>query len=373
MTYFERLSSNPRLAGYTCLRHPDVKIGLTSRVAAQGWAASSAVLRLADSVVPTQRVKGWIDSADAIKTEIMELPGRLQAAELELGELKGLPARLEAAEAELARYRRVLGPGDPEQVLSDDRFAAAGDIAAGVAHNINGILMALMGYASLLEYSLGSNTDEHNSVLEILKATDQLANIVKRITASGGKSTTERKPPIDMNEIVKQALMAYNDKAGKQNIRLTVDMSCEHAVIKADDVEIVMSVSNLIENAFRAIEDGREAGQPAGQIEVSLQNLVIDEASCRTYHGLPSGDYVKLSVSDNGVGISPEVLRKIFTPFFTTHNIAESMGLGLSVANGVVRKNKGRIFVYSVEGEGSIFTVLLPVFKEAVPAGDQYS
>jgi CheY-like chemotaxis protein len=143
----------------------------------------------------------------------------------------------------------------------------------------------------------------------------------------------------------------------RSSLPSTIDIQCntdtQTDVIMGDPTKIQQVIMNLCQNAAYALESQK------GAMEVGLANIHLEPMS--TCHDLPAGRYLQLTVRDTGVGMSPDVLPRIFEPFFTTKDVGQGTGMGLSVVHGIVKSHGGAVTVRSVEGEGSLFTVYLPV------------
>lgn len=138
-----------------------------------------------------------------------------------------------------------------------------------------------------------------------------------------------------------------------EDIELKVHLQEDLWHILIDPTQVNQILANLCTNA-------RDAIQSNGIITISTENTKVDEKYCKTIHDCIPGEYVVISVSDNGYGIDKDILDKIFDPFFTTKDVGKDTGLGLSIVYGIVKQNNGFINVYSEKGHGSIFRIYLP-------------
>jgi PAS domain S-box-containing protein len=242
-----------------------------------------------------------------------------------------------------------------EQLVKAQKMEAIGTLAGGIAHDFNNILSAIVGYTELSKLSV----DDKKQLLEfldnILKAGGRAKDLVRQILTFSRQTEHELKPVL-IKIILKEALELLRASL-PSNIKINQNIASE-ALVMADAVQIHQIIMNLCTNAGHAM---KETG---GTLTVCLSDVEIDDAVLHESAELKPGCYLKLSVSDTGVGMPPEVLEQIFNPFFTTKQREEGTGLGLSVVHGIVKKLEGGLIAQSELGKGSMINVLLPVLKE---------
>jgi PAS domain S-box-containing protein len=243
-----------------------------------------------------------------------------------------------------------------EKILQQtQRMEAIGTLAGGIAHEFNNIL-----------WIISANTEY---ALEILKDGGEVSNNLKRIeracTRASGlvgqilNFTRQRQQdpkPLDMRAIVKETLKFMRASLPK-SIDINTEIAGDLGMVMADPTQLHQVVTNLCTNAFYAM---REAG---GGLDVSLHNIDAKETSSFPV-GMAPGRYVRLRVKDTGIGMEPEVMKRVFEPFFTTKQPGQGAGLGLSVVYGIVESCHGAVTVDSSPGEGSVFEVFLPVIED---------
>jgi len=244
------------------------------------------------------------------------------------------------------------------QLQQAQKMEAIGALAGGIAHDFNNILSAIIGYTELAMLNEGAEqcTTELN---EALKAANRAKDLVKQILAFSRQTDEERMP-------VRVALVA---KEAVKFIRATLPTTIEIATrideksgaVLANSVELHQIIMNLCTNAQHAI------GEQAGHLEVAVQNADIDLSQKNDLIGLQPGSYVRISVADTGYGMTPDVMHKIFDPYFTTKEKGVGTGLGLAVVHGIVKKYEGTIKVDSKPGTGTTFHIYLPKVDLAAP------
>ena len=240
------------------------------------------------------------------------------------------------------------------QLLQAQKMEAIGTLAGGVAHDFNNILMALMGYASLLQMKMGKNDPSRVYVDQILASTAKAASITQNLLAFGRKQIMEMKPH-KITTIVKDVEKLLQ-RLMPEDIDLTIRLG-DDATVRADMTQIAQVLMNLATNA-------RDAMPKGGRLTIETGRVVIDEEFRRTHgYGKPDA-YALILVTDTGMGMEEKTQGKIFEPFFTTKELGKGTGLGLSIVYGIVKQHNGYINVSSRPGEGSTFLLYLPEVKE---------
>jgi PAS domain S-box-containing protein len=244
------------------------------------------------------------------------------------------------------------------QLQQAQKMEAIGALAGGIAHDFNNILSAIIGYTELAMLNEGAEhcTAELN---EALKAANRAKDLVKQILAFSRQTDEERMP-------VKVALVA---KEAVKFIRATIPSSIEiktridekSGAVLANSVELHQIIMNLCTNAHHAI------GEQAGLLEVAVQNTEVGLSQRNNLIDLEIGSYVRISVKDTGYGMTPDVIKRIFDPYFTTKEKGVGTGLGLAVVHGIVKKYGGSIKVKSELGKGTTFHIYLPKADIAPP------
>ncbi len=238
-----------------------------------------------------------------------------------------------------------------QMILQAQKVEAIGQLAGGVAHDFNNILMAITGYCELILMKTGAQESLIEPVSEIKKVATQGAALTRQLLAFSRKQAMEP-TIIDLNDVIKK-MEGLLRRLIKENIELRFHLHEDLAAVKADAGQIEQVVLNLVINSGDAV-----VGRGAIDIEtlnLNLQNeLQVDDGT------IPPGDYVLISIKDNGIGMNEITLRRIFEPFFTTKEQGKGTGLGLSTVYGIVKQTGGHISVESTPGHGTTFTVYLP-------------
>jgi two-component system cell cycle sensor histidine kinase/response regulator CckA len=244
-----------------------------------------------------------------------------------------------------------------EALAQSQKMEAIGTLAGGIAHDFNNILSAVIGFSELAAYSLEVGTPAHKNLQKVITAALRARDLVRQILTFSRKDKREL-TPLQAAPLVKEAL-----KLLRSSIPASIEMSeridDELANVLADPTHIHQIVMNLCTNAAHAMEsDG-------GLLTVNLSQVRLTEQDIRLHPGLQAKEYLKLSVQDNGHGIPPEMLDKIYEPYYTTKEIGKGTGLGLAVVHGIVKSYGGGIHAYSEPGVGTTFNVYLPTIKQA--------
>jgi PAS domain S-box-containing protein len=245
------------------------------------------------------------------------------------------------------------------QLRQAQKMEAIGTLAGGISHDFNNILAAMMGYTELVLLNQPERTRVHHYLDEVLKAGERAKNLVSQILAFSRQSESERKP-IQLRPIVKESLKLLRASL-PATIEIRQDIGTDEAIVLADPAQIHQIIMNLCTNAAHAM---RENG---GILEVGLHQVQAEQELCAAHPDLRPGPCVALTVGDTGCGMTPEVLERIFEPYFSTKEKGEGTGLGLAVVHGIVTGYGGVISVQSEPSRGSVFKIYLPAVETATP------
>ncbi len=241
------------------------------------------------------------------------------------------------------------------------KMEAVGRLAGGIAHDFNNLLTAIMGYGDLVLDEIGEGHVAHRDMEEILRAAERAGGLTRQLLAFSRRQVLQPES-IDLNSIVVDIDRMLR-RLIRENIELVTVQAGELRPIIADPGQIEQVIVNLVVNARDAMPSG-------GQLEIETANVFFDHA-LRTDSGLlDAGQYVKLRVSDTGIGMDKETRAQIFEPFFTTKEVNQGTGLGLATAYGIVSQSGGQIDVESSPGRGSKFTIYLPAVETEIPLQD---
>ncbi|MCK9363846.1 MAG: response regulator [Syntrophales bacterium] len=247
------------------------------------------------------------------------------------------------AEAEDARLQ--------QQLRQSQKMDSVGRLAGGIAHDFNNMLGVIIGQAELALTQVDPALSLHARLEEILKAANRSANLTRQLLAFARKQIISPQV-LDLNETVNGMLEMLRRLIG-EDIAFAWHPGADLWLIRFDPSQIDQIMVNLCVNA-------RDAIAGVGRIAIETRNISLGSAYCAAHAGLAPGDYVILSVSDNGCGMSNEVLGKLFEPFFTTKAPGKGVGLGLATIFGIVKQNNGFIDVVSELNLRTTFTIYLP-------------
>ena len=237
------------------------------------------------------------------------------------------------------------------QFVQSQKMQAIGQLAGGVAHDFNNLLTAISGHCDLLLLRHDKEDPEYSDLVQIHQNANRAASLVGQLLAFSRKQTLKPEV-IDLRDTLSDLTHLLNRLVGEK-VRLTLRHDAGLLPIRVDKRQLEQVIMNLVVNARDAMPSG-------GEISVETRNEVLTQPLTRDRATVPAGEYVTVKVTDQGVGIPPERLQKVFEPFFTTKRTGEGTGLGLSTAYGIIKQTGGFIFVDSVVGSGTSFTIFLP-------------
>jgi PAS domain S-box-containing protein len=240
------------------------------------------------------------------------------------------------------------------------RLDSLGRLAAGVAHDFNNLLTIIQGYGAQLLERTEKSDNAYIGLTAIVKAAEQGAALTNQLLAFSRKQSAEPQL-LDLKRIVLEDEQVLRRLIGK-NIELRTELESSVGLVRADAGYIHQVLLNLTVNARDAMPNG-------GLLLITLSNVDIGGTSPPRVTPIEPGPYVRLSVEDTGVGMSPDVQAHLFEPFFTTKESAKGTGLGLSTVYGIVRQSGGYIFVETEPNKGTTFEILLPRESSQTTAG----
>ncbi|MBW1803319.1 MAG: PAS domain S-box protein [Deltaproteobacteria bacterium] len=260
------------------------------------------------------------------------------------------------------------------QLRQAQKMEAIGTLAGGIAHDFNNVLFPILGYTEMVMGEVSDNARIHKYLSEVFKAANRAKGLVQQILAFSRRSEHERQPLITQH-IIKEALTLLRASIPSTiEIRTDIDKNC--GPVNGDPTEIHQIIMNLCTNAFQAMVN------KDGILSVDLKEVEFDLDDLPS-GGLNCGTYVRLTVTDTGKGMSPDVIERIFNPYFTTKSPGEGTGLGLAVVHGIVKSYGGYISVHSKPDRGTTFHIYLPridscnvssetVLGDTVPRGTEH-
>ncbi|MGE5687407.1 MAG: CheR family methyltransferase [Gemmatimonadota bacterium] len=241
------------------------------------------------------------------------------------------------------------------------KMQAVGQLAGGVAHDINNAMMGVLGFAHFVLESLPPDDARRADVSRIVQSAERASNTTRQLLAFSRQGLTQP-VVVEVDAFVRELEPLFQRLLGAHT-EVRVVLGAPDCCVRADRAELEQTLVSLALNARDAMAQG-------GRLSAETTRLVLAEDGATEFPGLvvPKGSYVRLSISDTGVGIPPEVLPHVFEPFFTTKPVGRGTGLGLASAYGIVKGSGGFIWVESEVGRGTTFRIDLP--EVAPVAGD---
>ena len=244
-----------------------------------------------------------------------------------------------------------------DQLFQAQKMESVGRLAGGVAHDFNNMLGVILGRAEMILIGMQPEDPFYADLKEIQKAGKRSADLTRQLLAFARKQTIAPKV-LNLNDTVEGMLKMLRRLIG-EDINLLWKPDAHLWPVKMDAAQMDQILTNLCVNARGAI-----AG--TGNIAIETENVVLDEAFCAAHEGFIPGEYVMLSVSDDGCGMDEATQAQIFEPFFTTKGVGEGTGLGSATVYGIVKQNNGFINVYSEVGKGTTFKIYIPRHEGAI-------
>ncbi len=252
-----------------------------------------------------------------------------------------------------------------ESQLRSQKLESLGTLAGGIAHDFNNMLLVIQGNAQLAQDLLAKSDPTQEHLVEIAQASERASDLVRRIL-SFSRPQKARHKVIQLGPVIEEALR-FARAALPAMVEIRAKVASQMPAVAADATQIHQIVLNLATNAAHAI--GSRSG---GLIEIELATMDIDPeaVACALDDAadLAPGHYARLTVRDNGCGMSPEIVERIFDPFFTTKPVGQGTGLGLSIVHGIMRSSGGAVTVQSGPGKGTAFHLFFPAAQEVSQA-----
>jgi signal transduction histidine kinase/CheY-like chemotaxis protein len=277
------------------------------------------------------------------------------AGRIHLGE-HGEPVRGVGISQDVTERRKL-----EAQFQQAQKMEAVGRLAGGVAHDFNNLLTAILGYCELLLPDFQAGDPHRADLEEIQKAGTRAAGLTRQLLTFSRKQIIEP-TVLDLNAVVSDMRSMLGRLIG-EDITVVVDPGPELALLKADRGQVEQIVMNLAVNA-------RDAMPKGGILTIATANIELDEDYAVMHAGVTPGSYVALTVTDTGVGMTPDVQARLFEPFFTTKEVGKGTGLGLATVHGIAKQSGGSVGVYSELGKGTSFHVYFPSAEAALMAVD---
>lgn len=243
------------------------------------------------------------------------------------------------------------------QLIQAQKMEAIGRLAGGVAHDFNNHLTAIMGYAEMLQAELDPHDPRYKDAVEIRLAAERSTALTRQLLAFSRKQII-RPRVLNLNDLIGNMDGMLHRLIG-EDIDLQTQLAADLGSVQADPGQIEQVIMNLAINARDAMPQG-------GRLLITTTNVDIDDTYARQHVQVQPGSYVKLCITDTGVGMDQETMNHLFEPFFTTKRVGKGTGLGLATVYGIIRQSNGHIFVYSEPGMGATFKIYLPRIDQVV-------
>jgi two-component system cell cycle sensor histidine kinase/response regulator CckA len=242
-----------------------------------------------------------------------------------------------------------------QNVQQQERLAAVGQMAAGIAHDFNNILAVILLYTEIMLGSPDMPDQLTNRLVTISEQARRASDLIQQILDFSRRSVLERRP-MDLLPFLKEQVKLL-ERTLPENIRLRMDYKKDELMVEADPTRLQQAIMNLAVNARDAMPDG-------GDLCIELSRCDKQTPiQCVTCGEVSEGDWLRISVSDNGAGIPETTLPHIFEPFFTTKPPGQGTGLGLAQVYGILKQHDGHVDVTTQDGNGSTFNLYLPILK----------
>ncbi|SOB95331.1 hybrid sensor histidine kinase/response regulator [Thalassospira xiamenensis] len=242
-----------------------------------------------------------------------------------------------------------------EQFAQSQKMQAVGQLAGGVAHDFNNLLTAMIGFCDLLLSRHGPGDPSFADIMQIKQNANRAANLVRQLLAFSRRQTLQPKI-INITDALAEMSNLLRRLIGEK-IDLKVSHGRDIGLVKVDPGQLDQVIINLVVNARDAMAAN------GGTLTVQTGTEIVDEARNTGTELIPPGDYIRIEVSDTGIGIPKDNLTRIFEPFFSTKQRGEGTGLGLSTVYGIVKQTGGFVAVQSEPGVGTTFTIYLPRYE----------
>ncbi len=256
----------------------------------------------------------------------------------------------ESLEREIKEHNKA-----EEQLRQSQKMEAIGTLAGGIAHDFNNMLAAILGFTEMAIEDVPDRPDVERSLQNVSKAAMRARDLVKQILAFSRKTNYER-IPLPLSPLIKETVKLLRASI-PATIEIRVAVTAISDTVLAAPVEAQQILMNLATNASLAMQE------KGGTLDINLTDIDFEPDSPVSGLDVLPGEYVQLMVHDTGIGMSPEIMKRVFEPFFTTREVGKGTGMGLAMVYGIVKDLQGTITVESELGYGSTFRVFLPKVK----------
>ncbi|RYE09950.1 MAG: PAS domain-containing sensor histidine kinase [Hyphomicrobiales bacterium] len=314
------------------------------RVGMSELLSEASRVAFAEAIAAAVANRSEIEPVDAQLTREGDHAVRLYISGSE--EAQGSPERVNVYALDMTEQRKL-----EAQFAQGQKMQAVGQLAGGVAHDFNNVLTAIIGFSDLLLLKHKPGDPSFQDLMSIKQSANRAAGLTRQLLAFSRRQTL-RPQILEVPTNIDDLTVLLKRLIGEQ-ITLHVDHGQQIWPVKADLVQLEQVVVNLVVNARDAMPNG-------GSITLRTRNVSEREATSANYTGMPPADYVQIEVEDTGTGMPPEIMEKIFEPFFSTKELGKGTGLGLSTVYGIIKQTGGFIYPESEMGKGTVFRIFLP-------------
>ena len=335
-----------RLFGRAVDGVPARKVTLASLADADG---AESLRKALDAAIAGQ---GMIEPVDIAFEDDKERSGRVYLSPVERAEGESEAAIAYAIDTTEQRALEM-------QIAQSQKMQAIGQLAGGIAHDFNNMLTAIIGFSDFLLMNHRPTDPAFQDIMNIKQNANRAAGLVRQLLAFSRQQTL-RPERMQLGDVLSELSILLGRLLG-ENIELKLDSGTDIWPVKADLHQFEQVIINLAVNARDAMPSG-------GKLAIRTANVTERDLLALGQHRVQPGEYVLIEVSDTGTGMAPEVMQKIFEPFFSTKEVGRGTGLGLSTVYGIVKQTGGHIIPESELGQGTVMRVYLPRYVEV--AGD---
>jgi two-component system, cell cycle sensor histidine kinase and response regulator CckA len=299
---------------------------------------------VAEAIAAAAEGRGQIPPIDVGLAEAGERSARFFVSSVQEGAGDGEVAVVYAIETTEQRALEA-------QFAQGQKMQAIGQLAGGVAHDFNNVLTAIIGFSDLLLSNHRPTDPSFQDIMNIKQNANRAAGLVRQLLAFSRRQTL-RPSVLQLSDVLADLTILLDRLLGEK-VQLSVVHGRDLWPVLADVNQLEQVVINLAVNA-------RDAMPSSGRLEIRTQNIPAETAATFAHKGMPAADYVLIEVEDTGTGIPPDIMEKIFEPFFSTKEVGKGTGLGLSTVYGIVKQTGGYIYPISEVGVGTTFRIFLP-------------
>jgi PAS domain S-box-containing protein len=240
------------------------------------------------------------------------------------------------------------------QLIQAQKMEAVGTLAGGISHDFNNLLQGILGYTQILLIDRNPDDADYARLKEVERAALRASELTQQLLTFSRKVESKVRP-VDLNQQVRE-IHRILERTIPKMIDIEMSLHEDLYTINADPAQLEQIVMNLCLNARDAMPDG-------GRLVLETRNATLNESYCKRHMDCLPGEYVLLSISDNGCGMDAETLQRVFEPFYTTKRIGKGTGLGLSMVYGIIKSHRGHVVCKSEPGEGTRFEIYFPVIR----------